>query len=214
MKKIIASLFAVLALSAAMQAQQIGSNRFGVDVGFTSSSANVSDFKVSNVSGFHAGVYYQIPLVSGLSLQPGIQYQMKGANLGTAGDANVKWLDTVMHYIEVPVQIQYGIDLMYLRPYAFAEPFIGMAVGTKSSTAANQEQTDPGKAALNRLEYGLGVGVGLEVWRMQFAFKYFWNFGNLYNGSTQEVNDVSTAVKTAFDGKNFNGFSITVGFFF
>ena len=143
MKKIIASLFAVLALSAAMQAQQIGSNRFGVDVGFTSSSANVSDFKVSNVSGFHAGVYYQIPLVSGLSLQPGIQYQMKGANLGTAGDANVKWLDTVMHYIEVPVQIQYGIDLMYLRPYAFAEPFIGMAVGTNSSTAANQEQTDP-----------------------------------------------------------------------
>ena len=206
MKKIIASLFAVLALSAAMQAQQIGSNRFGVDVGFTSSSANVSDFKVSNVSGFHAGVYYQIPLVSGLSLQPGIQYQMKGANLGTAGD-------TVMHYIEVPVQIQYGIDLMYLRPYAFAEPFIGMAVGTNSSTAANQEQTDPGKAALNRLEYGLGVGVGLEVWRMQFAFKYFWNFGNLYKGD--KISEASSKIGDTVKGQDsFSGVSLTAGLFF
>ncbi len=214
MKKIFASLLAVLALGLGMQAQQIGTARFGVDVGFTSSAANITDFKVSNVSGFHAGVYYQIPLVSGLSLQPGIQYQMKGANLGTA-TGDVKWLDTVVSYIEVPVQVQYGLDLMYLRPYAFAEPFIGIAVGTKSSTAANNEVTDPGKAALNRLEYGVGIGLGLEVWRFQLAFKYFWNFGNLYDSKSQSVSDVAGAVQTAYtEGKNFNGFSITLGFFF
>ena len=35
---------------------------------------------------------------------------------------------------------------------------------------------------LNRFEYGLGVGVGIEVWKFQVIGRYNWNFGSLRQG--------------------------------
>ena len=42
-------------------------------------------------------------------------------------------------------------------------------------------QTENQWTGLNRLEYGLGLGIGIDVWKLQVIGRYNWNFGVLGN---------------------------------
>ena len=67
------------------------------------------------------------------------------------------------------------------------------------------------KDELKKVEYGLGLGAGIDVWRLQLSVKYFWNFGNIYEtGDTAE----STIRDAVNNGNNFNGIMASVAFFF
>ncbi len=126
-------------------------------------------------------------------------------------------MDTKVSYLEIPVQVQWGPDLVAFRPYVFGEPFIGY--GLHASSDGNLEGADFDvnsfdKAGLSRWEYGLGLGAGIEVWKIQFSVKYYWNFGSLYSDSGKLTN-VGQQVKSAFkDGRNFNGISFSLAFMF
>lgn len=220
---------AALLVGLSASAQNIGSSRLGVIGGFTSSDANADIFKTSSYSLYHAGVAFQYPVVAGFVIQPAVTYQVKGATLdGVKGDSLgeitgsiqnlASKLDTKVGFVEVPVQIQWGPDLLAFRPYVFAEPFVGFAVNTSNKiTAADitaENVKDFGEAAIKRLEYGVGFGAGIEYSRYQLSARYYMNMGSLYNESG-EITPVSETIKAAYkDGKNFNGFSLSVAVFF
>lgn len=199
---------------------------YGVMAGFTSSSSNVKNFKTSSVSLYQAGVALRIPLVAGFVIQPGLVYQVKGASLDKAGDLGflptLKTMDTKVGFLEVPVQVQWGPDLMAFRPYVFAEPFVGIGVNTQNTATTlelvKKSSKDFKDSAVSRLEYGLGLGAGIEVWKFQLSVRYFWNFGSLYQegeSGKETLNDVAQTIKGAFkDKKNFNGITASVAFFF
>jgi len=70
------------------------------------------------------------------------------------------------------------------------------------------------KAGLARWEYGLGLGLGIDIWKLQVSAKYYWNFGSLYNESGT-MNDIGGQVKNAFkDGRNFNGITFSLAYMF
>ncbi len=218
MKKIFIS--AVLAIATAVMASaQIGSTRFGITAGFTSSSASsIKDIELNSVNQYNVGVTLEIPLIMGLSIQPSLVYQVKGASLDVvAGDIKAASVDTKVGYLEVPVQVQYGIDLMLLRPYVFAEPFVGLNVNPKTDfkLATISDSFKGEDTYTNRLEYGLGVGAGLEVWKLQLSVKYFWNFGNLFD-ENGKLNDVAGEVaENVFnENTNFKGLTINLAYFF
>ena len=218
MKKIFIS--AVLAIATAVMASaQIGSTRFGITAGFTSSSASsIKDIELNSVNQYNVGVTLEIPLIMGLSIQPSLVYQVKGASLDVvAGDIKAASVDTKVGYLEVPVQVQYGIDLMLLRPYVFAEPFVGLNVNPKTDfkLATISDSFKGEDTYTNRLEYGLGVGAGLEVWKLQLSVKYFWNFGNLFD-ENGKLNDVAGGVaENVFnENTNFKGLTINLAYFF
>lgn len=214
--KYAAVLFAASLLCGAARAQSIGSARLGVIGGFTSSKADANIFKTSSYSLYHVGLAFQLPLIANLSIQPAVTYQMKGAKLDAALNdvsTGINALDTKVGYLEIPVQVQWGPDLLLCRPYLLAEPFIGFALNSKTKTTTAKE-TDMKKSALNKMEYGLGVGAGIEIWRLQVSGRYFWNFGSLYD-SSGKMNAVGETVRTAFKGgKNFSGFSLSAAIFF
>ena len=229
MKRILICLVA-LVFGVCASAQTIGSTRFGVVGGFTSSSADVDVFDASSYSLYHAGLTFEIPLVSGFAIQPSLTYQVKGVSLSgfipsekksnTSDDA-VGLLDTKVGYVEIPVQLQWGPDLLAFRPYIFAEPFVGFAVNTKTAPAFHEIVEDRAvirdleKAAVKRMECGLGLGAGLEIWRMQISARYFWNFGSLYTENGEHDPLVAETMKKAFsEGHNFNGFSLSAAIFF
>ena len=218
MKKIFIS--AVLAIATAVMASaQIGSTRFGITAGFTSSSASsIKDIELNSVNQYNVGVTFEIPLIMGLTIQPSLVYQVKGASLDVvAGDIKAASVDTKVGYLEVPVQVQYGIDLMLLRPYVFAEPFVGLNVNPKTDfkLATISDSFKGEDTYTNRLEYGLGVGAGLEVWKLQLSVKYFWNFGNLFD-ENGKLNDVAGGVaENVFnENTNFKGLTINLAYFF
>ncbi len=190
--------------------------RFGIVAGFTSSSSNAKHIDASAIARYHAGVTFELPIAYGFAVQPSLLYQAKGTRLSDATIHNFK-MDTKVSYLEIPVQVQWGPDLVAFRPYVFGEPFIGY--GLHASSDGNLEGADFDvnsfdKAGLSRWEYGLGLGAGIEVWKIQFSVKYYWNFGSLYSDSGKLTN-VGQQIKSAFkDGRNFNGISFSLAFMF
>ena len=128
----------LLSVSALASAGDRGHLRTGITAGFTSSSANPKNWDASSLGRFHAGFTMQIPIALGFAVQPAVVYQAKGTKLdgsriedGTElpADMNAK-----VSYVEIPVQIQWGPDLVALRPYVFAEPFVGYGLHAKASS--------------------------------------------------------------------------------
>lgn len=216
-----AAAIAALTLGLGAQAQT-----FGLQAGVTSSSANLKDLSTGSVSKYHAGVFLRMPFGTGIVIQPGLLYQVNGASMDSFKDKSLSEsfssLETEVGYVEVPLQIQWGPDLLLFRPYVFAEPFLGYAVATSSKGKAKLDISDSNhklkNSGLSRWEYGLGLGGGVEVWKLQLSAKYFWNFGSLYKdgeSKSEAVDGVTDAVKSAFkDKKSFNGIMFTVGFMF
>ena len=171
--------------------------QFGVVAGITSSKSNLKEAwaDVKNITQYHVGLTYKLDLGL-LAIQPSILYNMKGTKLDVAS-ANVgaAELDYKTGYIEVPVQLQLGLNLGVARIYGFAEPFIGYAI-TNSATLGGKDLKADWENVKNRLEYGVGLGAGVELIKhVQVSVKYFWNMGDMYGtnisfaGITQTIGE-------------------------
>ena len=212
MKKflIVAAVTAAFVFCTDASAQRFTSSHVGLMGGFTSSATKIKDVDTKSVSLYHIGLTAQFPVGGGFAIQPSVLYQVKGAaadDLGklTAGDA-AKSFETKVGYLEVPVQLQWGPDLLAFRPYVFAEPFVGYRISPGKKDKAKELKDE-----LKKVEYGLGLGAGIDVWRLQLSVKYFWNFGKIYEtGDTAE----STIRDAVNNGNNFNGIMASVAFFF
>ena len=227
MKKTIlaaASLFFLLVVTQDIWARSV---TFGVGGGITSSSAKLNEtFNAKSITGWQVGAMVKVPVGLGFAVQPGVFYQVKGVQFqGENPKFSVSELlktKTEQTYVEIPVQVQWGPDLVFLRPYIFAEPFLGFGISSKTTIgegASAQSVTENFKeAGLNAMEYGLGLGGGLEVWKLQLSVKYFWNFGKVYpEGSDTKIDfaKIGDTVKNAFkDKQSFNGVAVNLVLFF
>lgn len=199
---------AVVAVAFSVAASAQSGARFGVTAGFTSSDAkSVENFDFKSVAQYNVGVTCNLPLPFGLAIQPALLYQSKSMN-ASAGAASSK---TTVGYLEVPVQVQWGLDLLLARPYVFAEPFVGVGLNTKTTGSLGgwSASTDDnaGFDVLKRMEYGVALGAGVDIWKLQVSLKYFWNLGNLFdeNGKVGDVTgDVMKALKTNYQGVTIN----------
>ncbi|MGN0201625.1 MAG: porin family protein [Candidatus Cryptobacteroides sp.] len=212
MKKFItaAILVSAILLSAVpASAGGYGSSRFGITGGLTSSSASLKNFDTRDVSLYHVGISAELPLGLGFGIQPSLLYQVKGMSLDRIGSSSageiVNSIEGKFGYVELPVQIQWGPDLLLFRPYVFAEPFIGYRVHSDYSSSAGQ---DLFKEELKKVEYGLGVGAGIDIWKLQVSAKWFWNFGNVYQGGS------SSTAESVKSMNNFHGLAVSVAIFF
>ena len=66
--------------------------------------------------------------------------------------------------IEVPVSLQWGPDLLVFRPFVDISPYVGYRF-----------------SSIDGIEYGLGIGGGLEVWRFQVICRYNWNLESTWS---------------------------------
>ena len=98
MKKIILTL-ALAAVAAVCANAQIG-----IGVGFASTTLK-GDNTTTDLSGLTFGASYNIPLVNGLAVAPGIQFAMQNYK---KDDNNYR----KENYIAIPVLFNYGIELV------------------------------------------------------------------------------------------------------
>lgn len=99
---------------------------------------------------FHAGATLQYKFIRGFSIQPSLLFQMRGA------------ADERVGCLELPVALQWGPDLLLFRPYVEVVPFVGVNVYEKNID-------------MTAMEYGVGLGGGVEFWRLQLSARYNWN---------------------------------------
>jgi hypothetical protein len=192
MRRIAVLLACVLFASVSAHAQ------LGITGGLTSSSTQVKDMEsVKALNQYHAGLVYKFDLGLGFAVQPGVIYQVKGARLGSIGtEAKGSDFELKTGFVEVPVQLQWGPDLLAFRPYLFAEPFIGYAVSSSDQVEGSGSVALKNWAqdAKNKIEYGFGLGAGLEIAsHFQLSVQYFNNLGKVFNGKTPAPASEGTA---------------------
>ena len=186
MKKLLTVIVVALASVTMAHAQ------FGIVGGYTSSTTKLADAakEVTSASLWHAGVAYKIN-IGALAIQPSLTYNMKGTTID-----NVQYKSG---YVEASAGLQVGLDLLVARPFLVAEPFIGYQV--TGNEAAVKDVT-------NKLEWGFGVGVGVDVIKhLQLRVEWFKNLGALANASGEQA-------VNALKDTNYQGTKITAGIFF
>ena len=185
---------------------QANAQKFGVLGGATFSS--MSGIENSSSTGWNAGATVQFKLPLGFSIQPSLIYNAKASNMGLLiGNAGFN-----VGYLELPVSLQWGPDLLVFRPFADVSPYIGYALNSKFSfetplSGALELDADD----IRKFEYGLAIGGGIEVWRLQIACRYNWNFGPLFGA---ELPASLKEVKAMLGETNFRGVTLSVAVLF
>lgn len=176
MKKLL-TIVALMVLGATTSFAQLGL-RAGIN--FNSIGKEAKDdplLKAENKTGFHIGAVYNIDLIGGFAIEPGLYFTQKGFSLdgetitvpGTSmfdfsakGDAN-------MNYLEVPVNVKYKLlDLEILGLDAHIGPFLAYGLGGKCE---DSKVFDNGDGDLNckRFDFGLQMGIGAQIVKKVYA---------------------------------------------
>lgn len=208
--------------------------QLGVIAGVTSTETTLKDAsaKIGDVTQYHFGLALKFDLGL-IAVQPALIYNVKGAtvtqNLGAITEGTPLsgvgvTTENKTGFLELPIQIQAGLPLPGIRPYVFAEPFVGYAVNNESKQIFNDALGDSKDLSTetnwdnvkNRLEYGLGIGAGIELFdTFQLSVRYFWNLGQMYQEgkSTIDTGTITTSLDTMRDQKS-NGIMASLAFFF
>ena len=221
MKRLIVAAAAILCFSVLSNAQ------IGVMAGVTSSETDIKEAwaEAGSITQYHLGLAMRFPITGFLAIQPAVIYNIKGQQIGAVLDGTSDFeADFKTGFIEVPVQLQLGFDLKGFRPYVFAEPFAGYAITNESkeevtNIAGDVADAEPAETKTDwdnvksRLEYGVGLGLGIDLLNhMQISVRYFWNMNPIYNDDA-----ISTALReidTTIKQNSCSGIMVSAALFF
>lgn len=181
--------------------------KWGVTAGLNFNTSKFTDVDVKARTGWSAGATCLVDLPLGFSLQPSLVYHQKGANITDNISQNVG-------YLELPVSVQWGPDLLIFRPFLDVTPYIGYALSsdTKVSLSGLNFDWDSWEGK-KRFEYGVGIGAGVNVWRLQLIARYNWNFGSLYN--VKGWDDIKDHIPDLKRGsEHFGGVTLSLAYMF
>lgn len=205
MKKILVA--AAMLVAGLLAADNASARGFGVTAGLNFNTANVKEVQLDAKAGFSAGFTYLLELPLGLSVQPSLVYTQKTADFSTIG--NIEAMQKVGS-VNLPVSVQWGPDLIIARPFLDVTPYVGYSLSNKLE--GGLKGVVEGTTSLeNKFEYGVGVGAGLNLWKLQAIVRYNWNFGTLGDFSDFKnlgVGDFKT------ENETFGGVTVSVAYFF
>lgn len=204
MKRFFTIVFAALFLCGITVSAQ---PKWGVTAGLNFNTSKFSDIDVKARTGWNVGATCLVDLPLGFSVQPSLLYHQKGANITDR-------VSQTMGYLELPVSVQWGPDLLIFRPFIDVTPYIGYALASDAKMSLPGLNLDwntwEGK---KRFEYGLGIGAGVNVWKLQVIARYNWNFGSLYNvKGWDDIKEQIPALKRG--SEHFGGVTLSLAYLF
>lgn len=216
MKKLIAAIAVLMIVSAA--ATNVEAKRFGVKGGVNVTDLNFENGRTPGALGYQLGLTWQRDLPLGLSIQPELLYHVKA----TSFDQIESQLG--LGYVEVPVNVQWGLRFANkkIRAFAQASPFVGYAIaqtGNETGESIFGEYKDLADLVgietdkwdgINRLSYGAGLGAGVQFGILQITAQYNWNFGSILDLKDTDWEQI----KDKFNEDNHSGYTISLGILF
>ncbi len=168
--------------------------QFSIGAGFANSALKekAGDVKeTTKANGIYVNADYSLMLTDHLGLVPGIEWMY-------VMDKDVENLDAIVttikgeakfkeHYVNIPVDVTYGIGLKDLRIYAFAGPTFSFNLSskTKATTTAfgkENEVTQDSKdlfGTYDSFDLMLGAGVGIDLFeKLRVKCGYDWGLLN------------------------------------
>ena len=181
MKKLLLTLAFAVAATVSAFAQ------IGVTAGYATSTTSYivgsSSYKDPAMNGAFVEGFYQLPVSSILSIEPGIRYTfLTGKTSGSLMGATLTGTATE-HYIGVPVmahlQFEFGNDMAF---FAFAGPTFEYGISgtyTTSISAGGSSASKPSQLfddSYSALDMLIGAGAGLEFHNFRLSAGYHYGF--------------------------------------
>ncbi len=157
--------------------------QMSVNAGYLNSTRTAKDSKSANANGAFAGITFNIPVVGGFAVAPGLYYSMitsqDVANIGKVYSGKGTFME---HAINVPVYLNYGIALARdTKFFVFGGPTAqyGLSSTVKSENNIADLVTINGKTDMyekyddyTRFNVYLGGGVGFQASAIQVTVGY------------------------------------------
>ena len=165
--------------------------QMSVNAGYLNSTLKTGNADPSTANGAYAGVSFNVPIAGGLAVAPGVYYSMitskSTAALGTIFTGSGTFME---HAINVPVYVNYGIDLARdTNVFIFGGPTLQYGLsstvkydanvaGVSGSSTHNNYDNDN----YNRMNVYLGGGIGFQVSAIQITVGYDYGMMNQFKG--------------------------------
>ena len=111
---------------------------------------------------YTAGAFLSVPVSKSLAIQPEINYVRKGRNNETSELATTNETDFLLHYLQVPVLLQYRDDQMLNNPkyifYVNAGPYAAFALNNQIRPSNSVQATDS-----KNTDWGATIGIGFQT---------------------------------------------------
>ncbi len=207
MKKIFAVLSMAFVVALMPVKAQPGEDFFNLGVRGGLNFSNMSGIKdmgqdgfLKTYTGFNAGLVFNFNLPLGFELNPELLYVQSGVKKDGV-PASLK-----TGSLRLPVNIQWGIRLLgVVKPYVVFSPYIGGVLFSEGTGMLDIEEK-----FINRLQYGVGIGAGVYIWRFQVSFKWNWDL----NTVIKENSEMDLPHFGELKDKKFNGGELSLAFFF
>lgn len=188
--------FIVLLMAVACASAQAKIFAFGVKAGLEMPSLKTENLSGSAKAstGFHAGILAQfnIPIV-GIGVQPEVLYAYRGEKVFDGQSEKNKGVS----FIDIPLNVTWGIDLKVIRPFVAVTPYISYAFSDVKTWVANNDPSAFQK--VDNLNYGIGVGAGIELFqKLQVMGRYSWGLKNLVSDGSYKKRDFSLSLGWLF----------------
>jgi hypothetical protein len=166
----------------------------------------------NSLTSFHAGLVVDIPIVSILSLQPGILFTGKGSKTQEGDQAGPTYYRATTNpwYIEIPANLVIKTPGS-IRFFVGAGPYLGIGVAGKNKvdgkflgTSFNNEKDiiwsndDPstldyeegaGYGIMKRFDYGLNGIAGIQLTKAVISAGYGLGLAKIQSGSNSSADD-------------------------
>ena len=194
MKKLLFAIALVCTVSL-VQAQDKGI-AFGIKAGPSFYNLSGDDFEEGDMkTGFHAGIFVNIPLSSMFSFNPELLYNTEGSKIEESGDK----LTMNLSYLNVPLMLQYNNPGGF---FAELGPQIGFLMSAKAKyEVMGVEDEEDVKDELKSTSFSLGIGAGYDL-------PGGLGFGARYNFGLSPIVDVDD------DDTKSSGFQISIRYKF
>jgi hypothetical protein len=138
--------------------------RFGVKAGVNFSEFNTKEqILKDNGTAWQVGLVsqFKIPLI-GLGVQPELLYSVN------KGEDN----DNSIGYFTVPINLRWQpLPIPLIKPVILVGPYFGYAINFKGFNNIRDD--------INRVDWGIGLGGGVEIWKFQIEGRYNWGLQNI-----------------------------------
>ncbi len=195
---------------------------FGARAGFnlTSFGGSDKDFLGSSPKmkpGFQIGVVGEYAFGDAFAIQPGILFATQGAKYKESVNymgVDVDYETTMnLNYIQIPINLQYKVDLGSTKLLLQAGPYLGYGLGGKEKykvSGGGESESGDYKIKFgsgddedveyvdNAFDFGLGVGAGLQFGNLQAGVGYNFGFTSLFDEGTLKNNGLAITLTYLF----------------
>lgn len=201
-KILLIALISMIAFPTFMSAE----SRFGIKGGINITKlGNVNELgdALKNNTGFNVGAAWQLGLPLGFAIQPELIYSQRGATVNVAiTDADLK-----ISSLQLPINVQWGMEFGIFKPFVQVTPYFGYALG-KDFKLGNIDLGSDEWKNINRFQYGLGLGAGIQVSALQLSLRYLWDLGPI-----ADFKNISSSL-SGINEANFKGLEISLALLF